>query len=167
VGGRLQRVSRGEAGQTRQRLVDLRVVLHRAGAERVQPEVDRGVPRREPREVADHVDFGQLGKPGQVAAQHLGVEGVGRIGIGDVEIRERVAGAAAHAAFEEQRLLPRESAGRVSDGLGAEIVARVAHGWAPAAPAPAAARRATSWSIASRLASSVAHTSNAGPRSGS
>ena len=63
-----------EAGQARRPLVDLRVVLHRAGAERVEAEVDRDVPGREPREVAHHLDLGDLRQPGQVVAQRARLE---------------------------------------------------------------------------------------------
>jgi len=50
-------------------LVDLGVVLHRAGAERVQSEIDRGVPGGDPREVTHHIDLGQLRQRGQIVAQ--------------------------------------------------------------------------------------------------
>ena len=42
----LQRVQVAEAGRTDDALVDARVVLHRAGAERVEAGVDAEVPRR-------------------------------------------------------------------------------------------------------------------------
>ena len=52
VDDRLQRMDVGEAGQARQFFVEARVVLHRAGAERVEPAVDRVILLRQPGEVA-------------------------------------------------------------------------------------------------------------------
>src|SRR5690606_41426079 len=54
---RLERVRGREAGQPRERLVELRVVLHRARPERVEPEIDRGVPCGQAREVPHHLDL--------------------------------------------------------------------------------------------------------------
>src|SRR5579883_100525 len=53
----------GKPGQARHRLVEARIVLHRAGAERVNARIDRIVVTREPHEVAHRLG---LGKPGQV-----------------------------------------------------------------------------------------------------
>ena len=53
--GRLQRMEVGETGQPRQLLVEARVVLHRARAERVEPAVDRVVLLRQPGEMAHHL----------------------------------------------------------------------------------------------------------------
>src|SRR5205807_1403923 len=44
----------------RHSLIDPRVVLHRAGAERIESKVDVIVPGREPGEMADDVDFAQF-----------------------------------------------------------------------------------------------------------
>ena len=49
-----------EAGQRGHALVDLGVVLHGAGAQRVHPRIDPEVPRGEARIVTDDVDLGQL-----------------------------------------------------------------------------------------------------------
>ena len=59
-----ERMHGREARQARDRLVHLRVVLHRARAERVEARVDAVVPLREAREVAHHVELGELGKSG-------------------------------------------------------------------------------------------------------
>ena len=59
----------GEAGQARQGLARLRVVLHGAGAERVEPGVDAVVPGREAGEVAHHLQLGELRQPLHLAAQ--------------------------------------------------------------------------------------------------
>ena len=52
----------GQALDAGDRLIDARVVLHGAGAQRIHAQVDRVVPSREPREVADDLDFAQLGE---------------------------------------------------------------------------------------------------------
>src|SRR5690242_13241553 len=52
----------GQPGQPRQLLVEARVVLHRAGAERVEAAVDRVILLREPREVADHLRLAETGQ---------------------------------------------------------------------------------------------------------
>ena len=46
--------------QPRHRLIHPRVVLHRAAAQRIHPQIDRIVPRRKPREVADDLNLAQL-----------------------------------------------------------------------------------------------------------
>ena len=48
------------AGQAGEPFVPLRVVLHRARAERIEVRVDRHVPRRQVDEVADQVDLADL-----------------------------------------------------------------------------------------------------------
>ena len=58
----LQRMERREAGERREPLVDARVVLHRAGAERIEAVVDAEVARRELGEVADELELGDLGQ---------------------------------------------------------------------------------------------------------
>src|SRR5438552_9429030 len=61
-GYRLQRMDVGEPGQACQFLVEPRVVLHRAGAERIEPGVYRVVLLRKPREVPHDL---RLAKPRQ------------------------------------------------------------------------------------------------------
>ena len=46
--------------QPRHKFVYPRVVLHRAAAQRIHPQIDRVVPRREPREVANDLNLAQL-----------------------------------------------------------------------------------------------------------
>ena len=60
--GRGRGVDAGQAGQRGHRVADLRVVLHRARAERVGAEVDRELAVGEPGEVADQVALGHLGE---------------------------------------------------------------------------------------------------------
>ena len=56
----LVRVFGGEAIEPRHELIDARVVLHGAGAERIHAQVDGIVPSRKPREVAQNFDFAHL-----------------------------------------------------------------------------------------------------------
>src|SRR5690349_20316710 len=49
-----------KAGQRHEPLDDARVVLHRAGAERIEARVDSEVARGELREVADELELGDL-----------------------------------------------------------------------------------------------------------
>src|SRR5579859_3908588 len=51
-----------DAVETRHEFVDPRVVLHGAGTEWVHAQVDRVVPRRESREVADDFDLADFGE---------------------------------------------------------------------------------------------------------
>ena len=72
--GRLIRLQRVHALEPRERgdgLGDLRVVLHGAGAQRVEACVHAVVHLRQPRVVADQVDLGDLGQPGVGAAASL------------------------------------------------------------------------------------------------
>ena len=64
----LVRVQVREAGQPRGALVDARVVLHRAGAERVEAGVDAEVAVGEVREVAHDLVLGQLGQARRLLA---------------------------------------------------------------------------------------------------
>ena len=56
----LQRMDLREAGEHHQPLVDARVVLHRARAERIEARVDAEVARRQLGEVADELELGHL-----------------------------------------------------------------------------------------------------------
>src|SRR5690606_35127238 len=55
-----ERVRAGQAGQLRRPLVDLRVVLHRARAERIEPEIDGVVQVRQAVEVPEQVELTHL-----------------------------------------------------------------------------------------------------------
>ena len=67
----LGRVQPGVAGQRRDPLVEPRVVLHRAGAERVEAGVEVEVAPREPVVVADDLRLGDLGQARRLGAQQL------------------------------------------------------------------------------------------------
>ena len=69
----LQRMEVREAGQRDDPLVDARVVLHRARAERIEAGVDPEVALRELGEVADELELVHLREPRRLrAAQLLG-----------------------------------------------------------------------------------------------
>src|SRR5262245_66322965 len=55
-----------EAFESRRALVELRVVFHRAGAERIHPVINSVVPRRNPREMADDVNLADFGQSREV-----------------------------------------------------------------------------------------------------
>ncbi len=128
----LQRVRLGEAGQAGHALVELRVVLHGARAERVEAAVDAEVALRQPQVVAHHVELRELGEA--VVAAH--------------ELRG-------------QRLLRHVAGGQIQAGAAgdAELVqGRLAHA-RPPAPAVIAASARTSASTSERRCSSVTATS--------
>ena len=67
----LQRMEPREARERREPLVDPRVVLHRAGAERIEARVDAEVAGRELREVADELELRHLGEARRLGAAEL------------------------------------------------------------------------------------------------
>ena len=93
---------RREAWQRREALVALRVVLHRARAERIEVRVDRHVECRQIRVVANHVKLGEFGQGGRsVVLERDGdqvVETFGR----DVRIRENIGLSPLAALFEQE-----------------------------------------------------------------
>ena len=69
-----------EAGQAGHLVVELRVVLHRARAQRVEAQVDGVVQLREPGVVAHHLRLGELGQRGRRRAQGASGQEVGQPG---------------------------------------------------------------------------------------
>ena len=76
----------GDAFEAGDDLVDARVVLHGAGAERVHAEIDGVIPGGEAGEVADDLDLADLGERGGRGAQRVAEFG-GGIDFGNVERR--------------------------------------------------------------------------------
>ncbi len=104
-GGRLQRMDVGEAGQPRHRLVEARIVFHRARAEREDAHVDGVVLLAEPHVMAHRLRLGEGGEvDGRLAAMFA--EPVGfcfrRVDVDAGDFRA--------ADLEEQRLLDQERA---------------------------------------------------------
>ena len=87
-------------------LVDARVVLHGAGAERIHAEIDGVVPGREAREVADDFDFAQLGQQAGGFAMRGAEQGRG-IDSGHVERRQLVGALAGRGFLEDERFVLR------------------------------------------------------------
>ncbi len=115
-GDRLQGMQIGQARQPRHLLVEARVVLHGAGAERIEPRVDRVVLLAEPRVVPHHLGLREAGEPDRPlapqAAQALAI--ASRRGQID-------AGAPLLSLLEDERLLDRQTA---VPGEGAGLAAR-------------------------------------------
>ena len=90
----LRRVQAGVARQGRDALVEPRVVLHRARAERVGAGVEVEVAPRDPVVVADDLGLGDLGQVGGLLAQQVRRDQLVERALGDVGGRH-VGGAAA------------------------------------------------------------------------
>ena len=84
----LGRVQAGVAGQRRDPLVEARVVLHRAGAERVEAAVEVEVAPREAVVVTDDLRLGDLGQARWLVAQQLGRDQLLERVLGDFGLRQ-------------------------------------------------------------------------------
>ena len=100
------RVRLGEAFNARDQLIDARVVLHGAGAERIHAQVDGVVPGGEAREVADDFDLAQLGQFAGLFAVR-GAEQRGRVDLRHIERRHLVGLFAGRGLLEDQRFVLR------------------------------------------------------------
>ena len=80
---RLHGVELGEAGHAGGLLVDLRVVLHRARAQRVEAGLDAVIDVAEVREVAQEIQLAHLGEVERGARLEVGLD-LGRVAHGDV-----------------------------------------------------------------------------------
>ena len=96
----------GQALDARHKLVHARVVFHRARPERVHAEVDRVVPGREAREVANDLDLAQLGEQPRRTAMRRAKEPCG-VDCRHVEWRQFVGPLAGRGLLKEQRLVLR------------------------------------------------------------
>ncbi len=103
-----ERVQARESGQADQPLVDARVVLHRARAERVEAGVDPEVAGREGGEVAQHLGLGELGEPRRRRASLT----LGQLGDRQVGPRHRHSSAARLRLLVDQLHEPSASARR-------------------------------------------------------
>ena len=116
----LERVQVAEAGQVDDALVDPRVVLHRAGAERVEAGVDPERAVGERGEVANELGLGDLRQARGVLTSQLG----GHIGLRDVRTRERGGPAARLRALVDQLHAASTSASRsISSGVRFSVTA--------------------------------------------
>src|SRR5258708_5989495 len=94
---------RGNAIEPGHEFIYTRVVLHRAGAERIHAQVDGVVPRRKTREVAKNFDLAHLGKTFDAGAAVIRAERSSEIGRGHIERRQF------ERALSPRRLLKDES----------------------------------------------------------
>ncbi len=102
---RLQRMDVGEARQPRHLLVEARIVLHRAGAERIEPGVDRIVLARQPHVMAQRLRLGEAGQADGVRRACAPSRSAKSARLVDVD-----AGRLGAADLEQQRLLDVEAA---------------------------------------------------------
>src|SRR4029079_10774383 len=116
----LMRVEVAEAGQRGESLVDPRVVLHRAGAERVEAGVDPEVARRELGEVAHQVRLGELGQARWLGAGELGRD----LGCGKAFGPRWPARAAARVRLLVDQLHALSTSARRSVSYGARLLVR-------------------------------------------
>ncbi len=111
---------RVEAGDD---LVDPRVVLHGAGAERIHAVIDRVIPGGEAGEVADDFDLADLRKRGGFGAQSVAEFG-GGIDFGHVERAQAIGFFARRGVLEDQAFVLRDVRGDLANVL-------VAHRFTP------------------------------------
>ena len=102
---RLERMHVGEAGHARDFLVQPRIVLHRAAAEREEPEVDRVVLAAEAGVVADRLGLGQAGQADRPGAFHPAETVRAALDRGQVD-----AGGVVARDLEDQRLFEHQCA---------------------------------------------------------
>src|SRR5262249_4485125 len=126
---RLQWVDVRESRETRHPLVEARVVLHGAGAQRIEARIDRVVLLGEPRVVPHHLRLREARQADWPLARDT-AEAAPDCG----RLRQVDPGAASRVLLEEQRLLDLQAAiaadGRTASlGIGAEVT----HGLAPIA----------------------------------
>src|SRR5690606_24384373 len=148
---RLQRVDIGKAGQAGHLLVEARIVLHRARAERIHAAVDRVVEAGEAHIVTHRFGFGQ---PGKIERQ-LAREAAQTL-MRNLDIRQVDTGMLGVADLEQQRLIGQQ--GRTGGGVevrgdmtDAGRAALVVH-----AHASSSERAAQSATISASVVSSVA-----------
>src|SRR5579871_100090 len=94
-----------EAGEPCHFLVQARIVLHRAGAERIEPRVDRIVHSRQPDEMAHDLRLRQTGQTDRMLALQSVQPPVGHSSLRDIDSAN-----AFPAEFEQQRFFVVESA---------------------------------------------------------
>ena len=139
---RLMRMNLGESGQPRNLVVDLRVVLHCATAQRIEVVINGKVELANLRKVADDLPLAHLRKV-QVLAQHIA---------GRWRLRRHVAFRQTHAQPARRATIHQQAAAIACQPL-LQLIQRI-HCAAPISPSAAA-----NASISSRVFTSVAHTS--------
>src|SRR5438105_3692190 len=163
VGRFLERMQSRVAGQRRDALVQLGVVLHRARAERVKAGVEVEVALGEAVEVAHDLGLRDLGQAGWLLAPQSGGEQRIQGPLRNVELWRRERAAAGLRSLEDRELV----VGRGSEPVlarGGGHACAPAYWWRSAATAPP--RTSTSLSISARVRRSVIATSRPSSCSG-
>ncbi len=165
----LRRVCGGEPGQRRGGVAELRVVLHRAGAERIGAVVDRVVTRRQAGHVGDEIALGHLGQHRWCIGEVFGSHGTGEIDLRYVGGAEGPGPTTGHGQLEDRRLCSVTRHGsrrRPPAARAAQDLRGRGFGGRVTAHASAFSRAAENPSIWSRVRVSVTATSIVFPRSG-
>ena len=102
--GRCRRVDLAKGRDRRGLVTDLRVVLHRARAERVRPEIDAVLAVRQPGEMADEVALGDLRERDGLGAQMPGRHELGGRPLRQAGRAQRPGPAARGRQLEDRRL---------------------------------------------------------------
>src|SRR5690242_8987092 len=121
-------------------LVHARVVLHGARAQRIQAQIDRIVPGREPSKMAEHVYFADFHEARNFLAHVRRPKYLGRIYRGHIQLGKLITQLSGRAPLKQERLILRWMRTDFLD-----------HAYAPNASATA--------SMSARLAISVQHRS--------
>ena len=106
----------GQSHQPRDIFVHARVVLHGARAQRIHAVIDRIVPGRDARVVADDFDLADLGHLAQIFARLLAQQ-FGRIDLRHVERRQLVSLLAGRRLLEDEAFVLADVGGRFRDLL--------------------------------------------------
>ena len=154
--GMLERVQLGVTGQRRHPLVELRVVLHRARAERVEAGVEVEVALREAVVVAHDLGLGDLGQPRRLLAAQARMAAARRAGAR--ARRARGATNARRPGCERSKI--------VSSSSAAQIMRAPAHSRGCARPRPPPSSASASRSMSARVRRSVIATSSPSSCSG-
>ena len=152
-----ERMSRQELGQQRGRIAASGVVLHGAGAERIEMRVDGEVQLRQARVVAHGIELADLGQ------QRRAARAAAAAGIGAAPRAARCRGG--HCARAPR---PAREYSKIRGSRIATLMAPIPRPQRARAQPSAAARRARARSVrmSAVVLVSVAHTSSAGPSSG-
>src|SRR6266404_9989246 len=157
----------GEAFDARYKLVDARVVLHGARAQRIHSKIDGVIPRREPREVTDDFDLADFGHVAEILALLL-AEQLRCVNLRDIERRQLPRRFAGRRLFENQSFVLADVTRRFASHVLRRHLATSSgsSSFILRTERSLSATRPTAVSIIARVVSSVQHQRAAGPSSG-
>ena len=113
---RLIRMQMSQTRQGRRSLVDLRIVFHRARAERIEVPVDAEQPPGQPGEVANQIQLADLRQIGGLAGQEFSRDDRRSIHGLDVQLRQADRTGSGNGLLEQKRLAIRRPARQVRIG---------------------------------------------------